>query len=172
MFRDSDDAPPDDAPREAPPADARDPRDLRDTRDFRDSRDSRARRDRGSFVRRHWGKLLLAAVVVLPILVIVVWSTVALSYAYSDGTRTGYNQKLSRKGWVCKTWEGELALTAAPGVAPEMFYYSVRSDSVARAIQALEGQRVTIRYEQHKGLPTACFGETDYFATGVQRVAP
>jgi hypothetical protein len=146
-----------------------DPPDARD-RDPRD-RDVRAAR-RPGFVRRNWGKLTFATLVLLPILVIVLWTTIALAFNYSDGTRTGYNQKLSRKGWLCKTWEGDLALTAAPGVAPEMFHYSVRDDNVARAIQALEGQRVTIQYEQHRGLPTSCFGETEYFATGVQRVGP
>jgi hypothetical protein len=138
-----------------------------------DNRDSRAgRRARGGGVRRHWGKLTLALFVLLPIVVIVAWTTIALAYSYSDGNRVGYNQKLSRKGWLCKTWEGEIALTAQPGVAPEIFRYSVRDDSVARAIQALEGQRVAIEYEQHKGLPTSCFGETEYFATGVQKVSP
>jgi hypothetical protein len=128
------------------------------------------RERRPGFFRRHWGKLTLATLVLLPVLVIVLWTTIALAFSYSDGTRTGYNQKLSRKGWLCKTWEGEIAITAQPGVAPEIFRYSVRDDSIARAIQALEGQRVTIHYEQHKGLPTACFGETEYFATGVRPV--
>ena len=127
---------------------------------------------RPSFLRRHWGKLLLGLVVLGPLAVFAAWSAIALTYTYSEGQRVGYNQKLSRKGWLCKTWEGDIALTAAPGVAPEMFHYSVRDDSVARAIQALEGQRVTIQYEQHRGLPTSCFGETQYFATGVQRVGP
>ena len=151
MFSRSDD----DAP------EPRAPRDLREER-----------RPRGGVLRRHWGKLALGTLVLLPIVVIVAWTTIALSYSYSDGNRVGYNQKLSRKGWLCKTWEGEIALTAQPGVAPEIFRYSVRDDSVARAIQALEGQRVAIEYEQHKGLPTTCFGETEYFATGVQKVTP
>jgi hypothetical protein len=134
-------------------------------------RPTEARTRRPGFARRHWGKLLLATLVLLPVLVVVIWTTVALSFSYSDGNRVGYNQKLSRKGWLCKTWEGEIAMTAAPGVAPEMFHYSVRDDSIAAAIQALEGQRVAIRYEEHRGLPSSCFGETDYFAVGVQRVA-
>jgi hypothetical protein len=155
-------------PPEAPGDSSRDARDERETRDERPS----VRTRRPGFVRRHWGKLTFATLVLLPVLVVVLWTTIALAFSYSDGTRTGYNQKLSRKGWLCKTWEGEIALTAAPGVAPEIFRYSVRDDGVARAIQALEGQRVTVSYEQHKGLPTSCFGETEYFATGVQRVAP
>jgi hypothetical protein len=131
----------------------------------------RVRERRPGFFRRHWGKLTLTSLVLTPIAVFALWLAVTLGFSYSEGNRVGYNQKLSRKGWLCKTWEGEIALTAQPGVAPEIFRYSVRDDSVARAIQALEGQRVAIQYEQHKGVPTSCFGETEYFATGVQRVA-
>jgi len=35
---------------------------------------------------------------------------ITLQVVYSDGERVGYIQKISRKGWVCKTWEGELAM--------------------------------------------------------------
>ena len=125
---------------------------------------------RQSFLRRHWGKLTLALLVLAPVLVFAVWSTIALTYSYSDGTRTGYNQKLSRKGWLCKTWEGELALSNVPGQAPELFNYSVRDDAVAAQIQKLEGRRVALSYEEHRGVPSSCFGETDYFATAVRAV--
>ena len=123
-----------------------------------------------SFLRRHWGKLSLGALVLAPALVFAVWAAVALSFSYSDGTRTGYNQKLSRKGWLCKTWEGELALSNVPGQAPELFTYSVRDDAVAAQIQRLEGRRVALQYEEHRGVPSSCFGETDYYATGVRAV--
>jgi hypothetical protein len=127
---------------------------------------------RRGFFRRHWGWALPATVLLVPLALLAAWATITLAYTYSSGDRTGFNQKLSRKGWICKTWEGELAMTAAPGVAPEIFHYSVRDDSVARAIDALAGQRVKLTYEEHRGVPTSCFGETDYFATGVQRVGP
>jgi len=83
----------------------------------------------------------------------------------------GFAQKLSEKGWLCRTWEGELAMATVPGVAPELFQYSVRDDSVARAIQELDGRRVALTYEQHRGVPTSCFGETEYFVTGVRPVS-
>jgi hypothetical protein len=124
---------------------------------------------RPSFLRRHWGKLLLALVVLGPLAVFAAWSAIALTYTYSEGQRVGYNQKLSRKGWLCKTWEGEIALSNVPGQAPEMFAYSVRDDAVAAQIQRLEGARVALTYEQHKGVPSSCFGETEYFATTVRR---
>lgn len=127
--------------------------------------------DRSSFTRRHWGKLLAAGIVLVPAAVLALWATVALSYTYSSGPRVGYVQKLSRKGWICKTWEGELAMSNVPGQAPEIFRYSVRDDAVARAILALEGQRVSVDYDQHKGVPTSCFGETEYFAKAVRRVS-
>jgi hypothetical protein len=124
---------------------------------------------RPSYTRRNWGKILLFLVVLGPIAVFAAWTAVALSYTYSEGQRVGFNQKLSRKGWLCKTWEGEIALSNVPGQAPELFQYSVRDDAVAAQIQQLEGARVAITYEQHKGIPTSCFGETEYFATGVRR---
>lgn len=127
---------------------------------------------RPGFVRRHWGKLLVAAVILLPALVFTIWAGIALSYSYSDGNRVGYVQKLSRKGWLCKTWEGELQISNIPGSAPILFQFSVRSDSVARAIEALAGRQVQIHYQQHVGVPSSCFGETEYFVDGVRSVQP
>lgn len=125
-----------------------------------------------SFFRRHWGKLTIATLLILPVLVITVWSWIALSFSYSTGERVGYVQKLSQKGWVCKTWEGELQMSNVPGSAPLLFQFSVRNDSVARAIEAMSGARVALSYEQHMGVPSDCFGETEYFVTGVRKVSP
>src|SRR4026208_28263 len=101
------------------------------------------------FMRRHWGTLSITTVVLLPALIFTIWAGIALSYSYSDGKRVGYVQKLSRKGWLCKTWEVELQISNIPGSAPILFQFTVRSDSVARAIEALEGRQVAIHYEQH-----------------------
>jgi len=95
---------------------------------------------------------------------------IALHWSYSEGERAGFMQKLSHKGWLCKTWEGELSLVALPGAAPEKFYFSVRDELIAQQINANVGQRIALSYEQHKGLPTSCFGETDYFVTTVKIV--
>jgi hypothetical protein len=88
-------------------------------------------------------------------------------YTYSKGESVGYVQKLSYKGWICKTWEGEQvrALSVVPTI-PEKFAFTVRDVAVADQINARIGQKVVIEYEQHKGLPT-CFGETEYFITKV-----
>jgi hypothetical protein len=124
------------------------------------------------FARRHWGKLILLAMVAIPLLTFTIWSGLTLSYSYSNGVRTGYVQKLSRKGWLCKTWEGELALATAPGVSPQIFEFSIRDDSVAKALTADMGKgRVSLRYDEHRGVPTSCFGDTPYFVVGFSLVA-
>ncbi len=96
----------------------------------------------------------------------------ALHWSYSNGERAGFVQKLSQKGWVCKTWEGEQALVSLPGTLPEKFYFTVRDDAVAARINASVGKRVALSYEQHKGLLTSCLGETEYFITDVKVLAP
>jgi hypothetical protein len=98
------------------------------------------------------------------------WTWITMSYNYSDGERAGYVQKLSRKGWVCKTWEGELALVNLPGAMPEIFHFSVRDDAVANRIQQSVGKRVALSYEQHIGVPTNCFGDTQYFVVNIKVV--
>jgi hypothetical protein len=124
--------------------------------------------------RRRWPWILFGVVVVLPILAVWAWTEIALHVSYSaDGHRAGYIQKLSRKGWICKTWEGELAMVPMPGaVQQERFPFTVRSDSLAQAMTKVMGSRVSITYEQHKGLPTSCFGDTEYFVTAIQPATP
>lgn len=125
-----------------------------------------------SFLRRHWGKLAIVTIVGVPTAVQLARSYAALAFTYSSGDRIGYVQKLSRKGWVCKTWEGELQISNIPGSAPVLFQFTVRSDSVARAIQAAEGRQVSLSYEEHPGIPLSCFGDTQYFVTGVRVTNP
>ena len=86
-----------------------------------------------------------------------------LSWSYAEGERAGYVQKFSKRGWFCKTWEGELAMVSMPGTMSEKFFFSVRDDRVANKINANMGRKVAMQYEQHVGLPTSCFGETEYF---------
>jgi hypothetical protein len=95
-----------------------------------------------------------------------VW--VALHWSYSTGERAGYVQKFSQKGWICKTWEGELTMMAVPGSIPEKFFFSVRDDKVAQSVNNSMAKRVSLAYEQHKGVPTTFFGETEYFVVGVR----
>jgi hypothetical protein len=120
--------------------------------------------------RRKWPFVLFGIVVGLPILIVVLWTAISLSWSYSSGKRAGYIQKFSKKGWVCKTWEGEIAMVNMPGAAQERFSFSVRDDSVAAKINRLMGSHVSITYEQHRGVPTRCFGETEYWVTEVSAV--
>jgi hypothetical protein len=115
-------------------------------------------------------KLIIAAVIVAPLLLFVFYTWSALTWTYAAGERAGYVQKFSKKGWICKTWEGELAMVAVPGSMPEKFYFSVRNDSVAGLINQSLGKRVALHYQQHKGIPTSCFGETEYFVSDVKIV--
>jgi hypothetical protein len=119
--------------------------------------------------KRHWGLILFGVFVVLPIAAFVAWTTVALNWSYAVEQRAGFIQKFSEEGWLCKTWEGELAMAnPLPGAMPEKFEFSVRDDSVAHQIQRLMGQRVAITYEEHRGVPLRCFGETEYYVTAVR----
>jgi hypothetical protein len=93
------------------------------------------------------------------------WFT--LHWAYSEGERAGLLQKFSRRGWICKTWEGEMALATPAAVAAEKFLFTVRDDEVAKQLNAAIGTRVTVHYEQRKMIPTSCFGDTEYFITSV-----
>ena len=98
------------------------------------------------------------------------WLWLTLNWSYSQGERAGYVQKLSKKGWLCKTWEGEIAMVTMPGAIPEKFEFTVRDDAVAQRINLLAGKRVVLNYAQHRFIPLSCFGETEYFIGDVREV--
>lgn len=106
--------------------------------------------------------------IILPIVLIGLYTWASLTWVYSSGERAGYVQKLSQKGWICKTYEGELVLVSMPGTQAEKFQFTVRDDEVAKKINETVGKRVRLIYEEHKGVPTSCFGETSYFVYDVQ----
>jgi len=119
---------------------------------------------------RSWGVLFILTLLVVPPLIFSGWAWLTLHWAYSTGERAGYIQKISKKGWLCKTWEGELAMANLPGTLPQIFDFSVRDDAVAQQISQSAGQRVSLTYEEHRGVPTSCFGETGYFITAVHPI--
>jgi hypothetical protein len=84
----------------------------------------------------------------------------------------GYVQKFSHKGWICRTWEGELAMSPVPGATPQIFPFTVRDDGVAKRITAAEGKKLALRYQEKRGLPSSCFGETNHFVTDVRILGP
>jgi len=116
-------------------------------------------------------RLKLALSIVALLLLITAWFFFAWHWSYSEGERAGWVQKLSRKGWICKTWEGEQALVSLPGTATvEKFYFTVHDEATAAAINRAMGKRVNLHYEEKVGLPGSCFGETRHFITGVTLV--
>lgn len=117
----------------------------------------------GEEIRKKVVKLVLLLVVALVVLSAGYMAAV-LNWSYSKGERIGYVQKFSEKGWLCKTWEGELQMLPVPGALPEKFLFSVRDKAVISKINLSMGKKVSITYEQHKGIPTTCFGESEYFA--------
>ena len=110
-------------------------------------------------------RLVLPLLVLLLLVAAYFW--LALSWSFSTGDRAGWVQKLSNKGWVCKTWEGELALVSLPGTTPEKFLFTIWDDAVAKEVTRAMGKRVTLHYEEKVGLPGSCFGDTRYYVTAV-----
>jgi hypothetical protein len=126
--------------------------------------------------RKKWRRkvwMLIVAIVLVPIVIFSLWAWVTLGWVYSTGDRAGYVQKLSKKGWLCKTWEGELNMVSPPGsMTPQIFAFTVPSDSLAAILMQDMGKRVSLTYEEHRGIPSSCFGETGYFVTNVRIVGP
>lgn len=111
--------------------------------------------------------LSLALVVILVLIGFYTWAS--LSFSYSSGEKVGYVQTLAKSGWFCKTWEGEIYLISQIGVQPEKFRFSVRDEKIAEQITAELGKKVSIHYNQHIGVPSSCFGETEFF---VDKITP
>jgi hypothetical protein len=125
----------------------------------------------GSRRRPRWGLIAFIVLVVVPVTAFALYTWGALNFVYSRGERAGYAQKISKKGWLCKTWEGELTLITMPGVPPQTWEFTVRNDSIAQYIAGASlGKRVSLTYEQHKGIPLSCFGDTEYFVVGARVV--
>ncbi len=104
---------------------------------------------------------------IIPIGLFALYTWAVLSWSYSSGERAGYVQKLSQKGFLCKTYEGELILVSMPGTQAEKFYFTVKDPKIAQKINETVGKRVRLTYEQHIGVPSSCFGETSYYVNNV-----
>ena len=109
-----------------------------------------------------WG--LLAAVAGFGL-----YTFASLIFSYSKGERVGFIQKVAKKGWLCKTNEGELSMMNNSGQQAEKFYFTVRDDAVVQKIESFAGHRVAVQYEEHRGIPTGCFGDTQYFVVDVAK---
>ena len=115
---------------------------------------------------------IVLTLVALAFIGMALWTWFSLSWSYSEGERAGVLQKFSKKGWICKTYEGELALYVVGGVAPQIWYFSTRDEAVAQELFKAVGNQVQLHYTEHRGIPTSCFAETPYFATTFKIIAP
>jgi hypothetical protein len=101
------------------------------------------------------------------------WTWLTLSWAYADGERAGVLQKFVRRGWLCKTHEGEIALYygggtyLGTGTSRQLWDFSSRDKAVAVELSKAVGHRVQLHYTEHPGIPTNCFGDTRYFVDRV-----
>ena len=109
----------------------------------------------------------LISFILIGLLLLAGYTWAMLNWSYGSGERAGYVQKFSNRGYVCKTWEGELAMVSMPGTMSEKFFFTVREDAVAQKINANLGKKVALKYQQHIGLPTTCFGDTEYFVSDI-----
>ena len=109
----------------------------------------------------------LLSIVFIGVSGIALYTLAMLNWSYGSGERAGYVQKFSNRGYICKTWEGELAMVSMPGTMSEKFLFTVREVAVAQKINANLGKKVALKYEQHIGLPTTCFGDTEYFVSDI-----
>jgi hypothetical protein len=123
-----------------------------------------SRPPRRSFKSYFWWSMAGAFVLIALYTAFLLW------WSYSEGERAGVLQKFSKRGWVCKTYEGELAMYVVGGVAPQIWNFSARDEAVIEQLREAVGKQVRIHYTEHPGLPTNCFGETDYFVNAVEIV--
>lgn len=108
----------------------------------------------------------------VPLMVMVAYTFFTLHWVYSAGERAGFVQKISEKGFVCKTYEGELVLVTIPGTQAEKFFFTAKNKAIYDRINETIGQRVRLIYKQHKWIPSSCFGDTEYFVYDVQLLEP
>lgn len=112
----------------------------------------------------------LILLVLVGVVLFALYTWAAWKFSYSEGDRAGYVQKFSKKGWICKTWEGELAMANLPGAMPQIFSFTVVDGAVAEEVNRAMGERVTVHYKEHVGLPSTCFGDTPYFVDTIRLI--
>lgn len=120
---------------------------------------------------RHNGATKIVFIVALIVVLLpIAWTWLSLNWSYAEGERAGVLQKFSRKGWLCKTYEGELALYIVSGVAPQIWNFTVRDEKVLEQMRALVGSKVQLHYTEHRFVPSSCFGDTGYYVDGVTKL--
>ena len=120
-------------------------------------------------VGKKWGIRVVAGALALTVVGVTLYTLFTVNFSYSKGERVGFVQKLSKRGWICKTNEGDLAMVNLAGQQAQMFSFTVPDDKVSQEIESYAGHRVELQYEEHKGVPSSCFGDTQYFVVGVKK---
>ncbi|MCH9799519.1 MAG: hypothetical protein K0U18_06895 [Betaproteobacteria bacterium] len=108
------------------------------------------------------------SIILIPLLLFVIYTFFTLHWVYSSGERVGFVQKISEKGFICKTYEGEQVLVTVPGTQAEKFFFTAKNEAIYNKINETNGQRVRLLYKQHKWIPSSCFGDTEYFVYDVK----
>lgn len=119
---------------------------------------------------KSWAIKTLLVLIIVPVLLFSLYTIITLKYVYAKGERAGYLQKFSKKGYVFKTYEGELAMVNLPGAMPEIFYFTVKDEDIAKRVSGELGQRVTLYYNEHRGIIGTWYGDTQYFVKDVKRI--
>lgn len=112
---------------------------------------------------------------VIAILVVVLLAIMAFFYfgTYSEGTRAGTIIKVSKRGTIFKTYEGQLNVNAfgavkGKGGLNESFEFSVPKDpELIEKIDGLIGKPVRLSYKE-KYFLFPWLGETKYMVTDVE----
>lgn len=117
-------------------------------------------------------RTVLILALVIPVVLLSIYTWLALHWDYSNGYRSGLLQKFSQKGWLCKTDEGELWQSVVTNVAPNVWYFTVRDPNIKQVLDTLVGKNVRLHYTEHRGVPTSCFGDTNYYVDGVTVITP
>ncbi|MCX6199749.1 MAG: 6-phosphogluconate dehydrogenase [Bacteroidetes bacterium] len=118
-------------------------------------------------------KKILVGIVFLLLLALVI-TFLVFNFTYSEGSRAGVLMKFSKRGYVFKTYEGELNTGGVGNIANtaqvnQVWYFSVKDNGFADTLHLYEGKKVILFYQQKiKHLPWQ--GETDYFVNKVQEV--
>jgi hypothetical protein len=121
---------------------------------------------------RRFGRALLILILIV-IAAGALWTWMMIYFSYADGERAGVLQKFVRRGWVCKTYEGEIAYYygggnyMVPSTTPQLWDFSVRDPKVAAELTKVVGHRVRLHYSEHPGVPTSCFADTRFFVDEV-----
>ncbi|MDB6084160.1 MAG: hypothetical protein JWN43_2041 [Gammaproteobacteria bacterium] len=119
------------------------------------------------------GTRLVAIILLLLIGGLGLWTWLTLAWSYAEGERAGVLQRFVRRGWLCKTQEGEIALYygggqyLGPGTSAQVWDFSVRDTAVAAQLSKAVGHRVQLHYTEHPGVPTPCFAETRFYVDRV-----